>query len=68
MTSPSTASVYDVPGISCEHCKTAIEASVGAVDGVASVAVDIGAKTVTVVGGADEAIVAAIDDAGYDVA
>ncbi len=35
--------------------------------GVESVDVDLGAKTVVVVGGDDDAIVAAIDDAGYDV-
>ena len=58
----------DVPGISCDHCKAAIESSVGEVAGVASVTVDVPAKTVTVVGGEHDAIVAAIDDAGYDVA
>ncbi len=64
----SGARVYSVPAISCGHCKEAIESSVGAVDGVAAVTVDIDAKTVTVVGGVDPDIVAAIDDAGYDVA
>jgi len=60
--------VYHVPDISCEHCKTAIESAVGEVTGVSSVSVDVDAKNVTVVGGAAEAIVAAIDDAGYAVA
>ena len=60
--------VFTVPAISCDHCKTAIEGSVGAVAGVDSVDVDIARKTVTVVGGTEDAIVAAIDDAGYDVA
>jgi len=59
---------YLVPSISCGHCKTAIEAEVGTVAGVASVDVDIEAKTVTVEGG-DEALVrAAIDEAGYAIA
>jgi copper chaperone len=60
--------ILDVPGISCDHCKAAIESSVGEVAGVASVTVDVPAKTVAVVGGERDAIVAAIDDAGYDVA
>lgn len=59
---------YSVPDISCDHCKSAIETSVGAVAGVSTVEVDIDAKRVTVDGGDDAAIRAAIDDAGYDVA
>jgi copper ion binding protein len=62
------ARTYDVPGISCDHCKQAIESEVGGVAGVAAVVVDVDAKSVTVTGGDDAAIRAAIDDAGYDVA
>jgi copper chaperone len=59
---------YSVPGISCGHCKSAIEAEVSEVDGVDSVVVDVDAKLVTVSGGDDAAIRDAIDEAGYDVA
>ncbi len=59
---------FSVPGISCDHCKQAIESAVGEVAGVESVDVDVDAKTVAVTGGAEPAIVDAIDDAGYDVA
>jgi copper chaperone len=60
---------YDVPGISCGHCKAAIEGEVAKVDGVSRVTVDVEAKTVEVDGDADDAaIVAAIDEAGYEVA
>jgi len=59
---------YSVPGISCGHCKSAIEGEVSSVADVESVDVDIDAKTVVVVGGSDAAIRSAIDDAGYDVA
>ena len=60
---------YSVPGISCGHCKAAIEGEVGKLDAVAAVDVDIDAKTVRVDGDAtDDAIRAAIDEAGYDVA
>jgi copper chaperone len=62
--------VYTVPGVSCEHCRSAIVGEVSQVPGVALVAVDLEAKTVTVAGAPldEQAIVAAIDEAGYDVA
>jgi copper chaperone CopZ len=61
---------YSVPGVFCEHCRSAITAEVGAVPGVEAVAVDLDAKRVTVSGSAldDDALRAAIDEAGYDVA
>lgn len=63
-----TARTYDVPGISCDHCKAAIEGEVATVPGVEAVLVDVEARTVAVRGDADDAAVrAAIDEAGYDV-
>ena len=61
---------YSVPGVSCAHCKQAIEGEVSQVRGVDSVAVDLDAKTVTVSGEPldEAAIVEAIDEAGYEVA
>ena len=60
---------YSVPGISCAHCKTAIEAEVAKVAGVDHVSVDVETKTVSVQGEATDADVrAAIDEAGYEVA
>jgi copper chaperone CopZ len=61
---------YDVPGISCSHCAAAIRGEVESVAGVASVDVDLDTKTVTVSGASLDAaaIVAAIDEAGYEVA
>ena len=65
----SAPTTYLVPGVSCEHCKHAIEGEVGAVAGVARIEVDIAAKTVRVEGTADGAdVLAAIAQAGYDVA
>ena len=64
----SVTHTYSVPGISCDHCKRAIESEVASVADVATVDVDVDAKQVTVVGGDDSAIRRAIDDAGYDVA
>jgi len=59
---------YSVPGISCDHCKSAIEGEVTKISGVVGIDVDIDAKTVAVTGGDDAAIREAIDEAGYDVA
>ena len=60
---------FNVPGISCGHCKNAIEAEVGALEGVSSVDVDIDTKQVTVDASADDAqIREAIEEAGYEVA
>jgi copper chaperone len=64
-----TTRIFEVPAISCGHCKQAIEGAVGALADVDTVTVDIDARTVAVEGGADDdAVVAAIDDAGYEVA
>lgn len=63
-----TTRTYDVPGISCGHCKAAIEGEVAGVAGVESVTVDVDTKRVTVLGEADDAAIrAAIDEAGYEV-
>jgi copper chaperone len=65
----SDTRVYDVPDISCGHCKAAIEGAVDGVDGVSAVQVDVDARTVTVAGSAsDDAVQAAIVEAGYEVA
>jgi copper chaperone CopZ len=58
-----------VPGMTCGHCKMSVEGEVGKVAGVASVAVDLDSKLVTVAGDTLDrvAIVAAIDEAGFEV-
>lgn len=61
-----------VEGMSCGHCKNAVEKAVKAIAGVQSAEVDLAAKTLTV--DFDEAlttldtIVEVVDDAGYTVA
>jgi copper chaperone CopZ len=63
-----TTRTYSVPGISCGHCKNAIEGELSPLDSVESALVDIDAKTVTVTGEITEADVrAAVDEAGYEV-
>jgi copper chaperone len=59
---------YSVPGMHCGHCKAAVGRELEAVAGVERVEVDLETKLVTVRGEAldDAALVAAIDEAGYD--
>jgi len=64
----ATPVIHKVADISCQHCIDAITSEVTAVDGVVSVDVDLGAKTVAVVGGSNAAVIDAIDEAGFDVA
>ena len=59
---------YRVDGMSCDHCRVAVTGEVSQVAGVQSVDVDLETKLVRVEGaGVDAAaVVAAIDEAGYD--
>jgi len=61
---------YTVAGMSCGHCKSAVEGEVGRVPGVESVEADLDSKLVLVRGeGLDDvALRAAIDEAGYEAA
>ena len=62
--------VLTVPGMTCGHCEAAVKQEVGALSGISDVAVDLDSKLVTVTGDPLDraAIVAAIDEAGFDVA
>jgi copper ion binding protein len=68
----STHAILEVPGVSCSHCKAAIEGAVGAVDGVGQVVVDVGEKSVTIDFDADrvslDALEAVVVEEGYEVA
>ena len=61
---------YTVPGIHCAHCKAAVSEELAGVAGVESVDVDLDSKRVTVSGSelSDEALRAAIAEAGYEAA
>ncbi len=69
---PSTHAVLNVPAVSCNHCKMAIEGAVGQLEGVDRVEVDVADKSVTVDYQTDEvsleAIEAAVQEEGYEVA
>lgn len=61
--------VFEVGGMSCGHCASAITLAVSTLTGVAGVEVDVAGGTVRVDGVPDSAeVIAAIEDAGYDVA
>jgi len=65
-----TDTTLSVPEIHCDHCKMSIEGAVGALDGVATAVVNVTARTVTVdyePPATMDAIVAAIEDQGYEV-
>jgi len=64
----SESLLYLVPGMSCDHCTVALTGEVTKVGGVAGVDIDLDSKLVRVRGTAVDAaaVVAAIDEAGYD--
>ncbi len=61
---------YVVPEMHCGHCERAVRQELAAVAGVESVEVDLETKLVTVHGEnlRDEALRAAVEEAGYEVA
>ncbi|WP_101790430.1 heavy-metal-associated domain-containing protein [Nonomuraea indica] len=67
---PTTAR-YTVEGMTCGHCVTSVKEEVGEVPGVTAVEVDLATGLLTVQSDSpvDQAkIVAAVEEAGYDVA
>lgn len=66
----TTTTTYQVSGMTCGHCVSAVTSEVSQVPGVTGVEVDLasGAVTVTSDGPLDRAAVAAaVDEAGYAV-
>ena len=59
---------YRVAGMTCDHCKIAVSGEITKVEGVDAVDVDLDSKLVRISGTdvAHAAVVAAIDEAGYD--
>ncbi|PXX68570.1 copper chaperone [Nocardia tenerifensis] len=65
------SSTYTVTGMTCGHCVSSVKSEIGKIDGVTSVDVDLATGAVTVDSAApiaDADIVAAVDEAGYEVA
>ena len=61
---------YSVPGMTCDHCKNAVNSELRSVAGVETVEVDLDTNLVTVSGESldDRALRAAIEEAGYEAA
>lgn len=70
-TTAPTSRTYQVVGMTCGHCVAAVEREVGAIAGVTDVTVDLATGEVIVASTgaiADDAMAAAIDEAGYEIA
>ena len=69
MSTPSVTREYVVEGMTCEHCRLSVSQELSQVAGVESVDVDLASGRVAVSGGgfADEAVRAAVEEAGYGV-
>jgi copper chaperone len=60
---------FEVTGMTCDHCKQAVESEIEALDDVAEVVVDVDRGLVTVDGlPTEKEITEAIERAGYEVA
>ena len=67
----AVTSTYTGTGMTCGHCVTAVTTELSALPGVADVQVDLGTGAVTVTSAqplADDAVRAAVDEAGYELA
>ena len=65
-----TTTTYQVKGMTCGHCVSAVTEELRRVDGVSDVEVDLASGNVTVSSDAPleaEAVRAAVDEAGYEV-
>jgi copper chaperone len=54
-----------IQGMTCGHCKKAVEEALASVDGVTKVEVDLDAGRATVEGGDPDAMIAAVVEEGY---
>ena len=65
-----TSSTYQVHGMTCGHCVSAVSSEIGQLAGVSDVAVDLAAGKVTVTADQpldDDAVRAAVEEAGYEL-
>ena len=65
-----TSTEYTVRGMTCGHCASAVTEEVTKIPGVTDVDVDVAGGRVTIRSAGpvtDEAVAAAVDEAGYEV-
>ncbi|MFS8572457.1 MAG: copper ion binding protein [Clostridia bacterium] len=63
--------VYNVKGMSCNHCKKTVTEAISRIPGVTGVEVDLGTGKVTVTFSGepdDQKVREAVEEAGYEVA
>lgn len=59
--------VFQITGMSCGHCKSAVQSAIQATQGVTAAQVDLNAGKAIVEGQfADQSIVEAVEEAGYE--
>ncbi|GAA3852297.1 heavy-metal-associated domain-containing protein [Streptomyces sp. NPDC003631] len=66
----SVTTVYKVSGMSCGHCEGSVSGEISAIAGVSAVTAVASTGEVTVVSAAplaDEAVQAAVDEAGFEL-
>lgn len=63
-----TTNEFQVTGMSCGHCEATVRRHVSQIEGVEAVAVSAadGRLVVTSAADTDEAVIAAVDEAGYE--
>ena len=62
-----TKTLLKIEGMMCMHCVGRVEKALKAVEGVESVDVSLEEKSAVVTGGREEALKAAVAEAGYEV-
>ena len=65
-----TSTVYEVTGLSCEHCANSVTEEITKLDGVATVRVDVAAGRVEVDSTAEldrDSVREAVEEAGYQL-
>jgi copper chaperone CopZ len=69
MDTPSLYRTYTVAGMTCDHCVMSVREEVGEIAGITDVDVDLATGRLTVAGEdiSDEAVKAAVAEAGYEV-
>jgi copper ion binding protein len=69
MDTPSPYRTYTVAGMTCNHCVMSVREEVGEIAGITDVDVDLATGRLTVAGEdiSDEAVKAAVAEAGYEV-
>ena len=70
-TNSTVTTTYQVAGMTCGHCVSSVTAEIGSLAGVCEVSVDLPTGAVTVTSDAplaEDAVRAAVDEAGYELA